>query len=381
MNSQNTNSSSELVLDRLAVGLEIITPKLVADNVSTNTITASTGDNIGLVLSPDGKFTIGDGATNSNPAITFDALGNATFNGKVKASEIEVGNLAGIQDITNQINQLSEGQLAFSLTASVINTLSGALTIAQSDIIKLQGDIALINTKVDGLTTSNLDLADRLGAIETILSANAFNALNSLNTNTLQVGGDANFAGLTIFSGGATFNGDIKIGGQAEFTVPPLYNKNSAGYALIKQGDRRARIEFSQPYIATPVVNTSVTFETTDNVDDTEANTLFSNDVRFIIVGKDQTGFTILLNKNAPRDVRFSWNALAVKDPSIFESVFEGLTIDPTPSTPDPIPTPDPTPNPDVVPDGADSPEATPDSQPDPNQPPAEAPASDQAVS
>jgi hypothetical protein len=75
-------------------------------------------------------------------------------------------------------------------------------------------------------------------------------------------------------------------------------------------------------------VNTSVTFETEDNVDDSTANQLFANDVRFIIVSKDQTGFTILLNKNAPRDIRFSWNALAVRDPKVFESVFEGLTID-----------------------------------------------------
>jgi hypothetical protein len=86
---------------------------------------------------------------------------------------------------------------------------------------------------------------------------------------------------------------------------------------------------FTQPYVATPIVNISMTFEVEDDIDDSEAAILFSDDIRFIILSKDQTGFTILLNKPATRDIRFSWNALSVKDPTIFESLVEGLVIEP----------------------------------------------------
>lgn len=387
--SNNMYLNSEILADRVSAGLEIITPKLIADNVSTNIITSSTGENIGLVISDSGKFTIGgtinrngDGTSSiTNPAITFDNLGNATFNGKITAKEIQVSDLSGIEDITNQINQLAEGQIAFNLTAQAMNALTGAITLAQTDITNIKNDISLTNQKVEGLTVLGADIDNRLKAIESVFASNSFNNLTSISTSALAVQGQAQFDGSSIF------NGEVKFGNQTEFNVPPLFNKNTAGYALIKQGDRRARIEFSQPYIATPVVNTSVTFETTDNVDDAEASTLFSNDVRFVIVGKDQTGFTILLNKNAPRDVRFSWNALAVKDPSIFESVFEGLIVEPTPISElpkeenpttgpncidpqildastntcvDPTPTPDETPASDPAP----NPEPTPDPAP-----------------
>lgn len=121
----------------------------------------------------------------------------------------------------------------------------------------------------------------------------------------------------------------ITISSPVEFVLPPVYNKDTAGYALIKQGDKRVRVTFAQSYVATPIVNVSMTFETEDDIDDDEAAILFSDDIRFIINSKDQTGFTILLNKSATRDIRFSWNALSVKDPTIFESLVEGLVIEP----------------------------------------------------
>ena len=90
----------DILADRIAAGLEVITPTLIADEVQTNIIRTSTGKNIGLVLGADGKFTIGgqttniitnpDGTTtttttNNPPAITFDSTGNANFAGKLTA--------------------------------------------------------------------------------------------------------------------------------------------------------------------------------------------------------------------------------------------------------------------------------------------------------
>lgn len=268
MNNQSTQAGSELILDRLAVGVEIITPKVVANELEVNTISTSTSGDIGLVLGSDGKFIVSSGdAQNTNPAITFDALGNATFAGKVTAGEIEVSNLPGIQSITDQINQLSEGQVAFTLTSQVINTLSSALTIAQADISKLNQDLEALESSVTGLVASGDDLESRINLVETFFATDESGNPTGIVTVGLSVNGNGKFTGQTEFDGlsfflnTTSFTGGVTFAGQTEFVVPPLYNKDSAGYALIKQGDRRAQITFDQPYIATPVVNTSVTFE------------------------------------------------------------------------------------------------------------------------
>ena len=377
---------SEVFTDRVVAGLEIITPKLIADNVSTNTISPSTGEDIGLILDVSGKFTIGTGPTSvtnpdgtvtiteSTPAIIFDSLGNATFAGTLTAKEIKIGDVSGITAITEQINTLAEGQEAFTLTAQVMNTLSSALTIAQADILKLQTDLTTANANIAGLTSAGVDTDTRLKIIENFLTKDENGVVNGFSINMLTITGDsafkgkAQFDGLSFFSNTTSFAGDVTFAGKTEFALPPLYNKDSAGYALVKQGDRRAKVVFANPYIATPVVNTSVTFEDTDNIGDAEAQTLFTDDIRFIIIGKDKTGFTILLNKQAPRDIRFSWNALSVKDPTIFESVFEGLIIDP--NTPPTDPNTPPT-DPNTPPTDPNTPPTDPNTPPtDPNTPP-----------
>lgn len=119
----------------------------------------------------------------------------------------------------------------------------------------------------------------------------------------------------------------IEIGSPVAFALPPLFSKDTAGFALIKEGDRRVRVTFETPYTITPVVAASVTYEATDNIDEATAEYLFSQNIQYIVTGKDQTGFTILINKTAPRTIRFSWVALGVKDAIVAESAVEGLII------------------------------------------------------
>jgi hypothetical protein len=343
---------SEITADRISAALEIITPTLITDTVATNTIKTSTGDTINLVLDDNGKFVIGkntttvnsDGITTTNttqPVITFDSLGNATFAGSVSAKEIKVGDISGIQAITDQINQLAEGQTAFTLTASAMNSLSQAVGKNQTDIVGLQAGVT-------GLQADLGTLADRVTALESLLSANAFDTLNSVSTASLSVTGDstflgqAQFNGLSFFNKETNFDGPVNFDQTTEFKLPPIFNKDTAGFALVKEGDRRVIVTFDQPYVSTPVVTASMTFETTDNIDDVTAQQLFGSDVQYIVVNKDNSGFTILLNKNAPQNIRFSWVALGVRDPAIFESLVEGLTITPLEETLPPTPIPPP---------------------------------------
>ncbi len=148
------------------------------------------------------------------------------------------------------------------------------------------------------------------------------------------------FNGLTFFNASSEFAKSVKFNDTVEFTVPPLFNSDTAGFAVIKAGSNRVDITFDKPYIATPVVNTTITFDKQKNADGSvttfDTASFFSDDIKSVVVDKDEKGFSIAINKITPTDLRFSWVALAVKNPKVFESVISGLVID---STTTPVPT------------------------------------------
>lgn len=268
--------AESLFTDRIAAGLEILTPSLYADDIYTKTITALEGDQISLVLGDRGQFVVKNDPS-KDAVITLDSLGNAVFAGKVTASEI--------------------------------------------DAAKITGFDALIS---------------RMTTLENLMQANAFDSLNSVTTTKLKVtgdsdfGGNSNFSGLTFFKNSSEFNADVVFASNSEFKLPPIFNKDTAGFAIIKQGDEKVRVQFDNPYVVTPVVTSSMAFDATDNIDESSAVDLFNNNILFAITGKDQSGFNIIINKKAPRNIRFSWMALGIRDPKVIESVFDGLTIDTT---------------------------------------------------
>jgi hypothetical protein len=273
--------AESIFTDRIAAGLEILTPSLYADDIYTKTITALEGDKISLVLGEKGQFIVKNDP-NKDAVITLDSLGNAVFAGKVTATEI--------------------------------------------DAAKITGFDALIS---------------RMTTIENLMQANAFDSLNSVTTAKFKSTGDSdfdgntNFNGLTFFKNTSEFNGDVVFASNSEFKLPPIFNKDTAGFAIIKQGDEKVRIQFDRPYVVTPVVTSSMAFDATDNIDESSAVDLFNENILFAITGKDQSGFNIIINKKAPRNIRFSWMALGIRDPKVIESVVDGLIIDPVVPTPE----------------------------------------------
>ncbi len=288
--------------DRIAAGLEILTPTLYADDIYTKTITALDEGNISLILGENGKFEVKKDAAGT-AVITLDSLGNAVFSGKVTAAEI--------------------------------------------DAAKITGFDALIA---------------RMTALETILQANAFDSLTSVTTQNLKATGDssfdgkAQFAGLSFFANTTTFDGSVVFGAPTEFSLPPIFNKDTAGFAVIKMGARKVDVVFEKPYIAQPVTSaslslediivpaTEVTPESIQALSDADAQAFLDQGISYIITNKTARGFTIRINKDAPRDIRFSWTAFASKDPAIFESVMSGLIVQPTPPTEETPPPPEESP-------------------------------------
>lgn len=160
---------------------------------------------------------------------------------------------------------------------------------------------------------------------------------------------ETTFGGLTYFNADVSFAQSIKFNGQAEFMVPPLFNSDTAGFAVIKAGDNKVDVIFDQAYLTQPIVTANITFENNGvKMTDQQIADFFGENIKSVIVNKNQNQFTIQINKIADEDIKFSWVALAVKDPKIFESVLSGLIIEPTTipvvSKNIPTPTPDTTP-------------------------------------
>ncbi|MDQ5922737.1 MAG: hypothetical protein QG644_445, partial [Patescibacteria group bacterium] len=390
-----TADFSEVLADRVSAGLEMITPTLIADNVSTNRITTSTGSDINVILGDDEKFIIGSSTSTTNedntitetitPTVTFDNLGNAIFAGTITADKISANEITGLSVITNQLSTLAD--TVTGLTGQAID-LSGIAVLAT--------DVATLKTSVDALNVSSLDATTRLSALEanagTLLITDAL-----LNTLTI--------SSITTISGGLVVDNIKSIGelvnitSDVEFFGTPYFTKDTAGFAVIEQGAKEVSVVFDKPYLAQPIVNATITLEDAVNEED-----VFNNDIRYVVTRKTPEGFTILLNKNATSDIRFSWSAFAVRDASVTFSIMPDIlppepdSIDSPPAdpTPEPTPTPDstgspqaeptplPNPEPDSTPTGDELPpesmpeEPAPEPQPEADQPSAEIPTGDE---
>ena len=138
---------------------------------------------------------------------------------------------------------------------------------------------------------------------DTSLKVNATTTLsNGLITNKILASGDI----LSIMS-------------DTDFVGRPYFTKDTGGSALIKKGSRSVDIKFDRDYIETPIVNATVAFNEV-STSDSESDSFFNNDIRFLITNRSTHGFTIKINKAASENISFNWTALAVKNAALFTS-------------------------------------------------------------
>ena len=216
--------------------------------------------------------------------------------------------------------------------------LSGRVPVKISDEngVVVAGDRLTVSGTLPGFAMKMTDSGQSIGVAIDDADSSSLTVMAFINL------GYQDFNGLTFQTNTQLFTTGFSFGGDVEFNLPPIFNKDTAGFARIKGGDRRVEINFENAYVVEPVVNVTLAFEEGDNITDQEAQIIFDADIKFLVVEKSQSGFTILINQNAPRDLRFSWSALAVRDANIFDSIFEGLIF--TPPAPSSSPTPSPVP-------------------------------------
>ncbi len=138
----------------------------------------------------------------------------------------------------------------------------------------------------------------------------------------LAVDGNTAFNGEATFGNLATFLNDLVIKGNVDAQGRITFNNDSGGFAVVSQGAKKVKINFKTAFKVAPVITASLFVDENSNAASLDAveQDLFSQGYNFILSDVGKTGFTIVLNKPAAQDVKFSWNAVSVESPNTIKS-------------------------------------------------------------
>ncbi|MFZ5845070.1 MAG: hypothetical protein ACOY0S_01230 [Patescibacteria group bacterium] len=273
-----SSTLSEVFTDRVTAGLEIISSKVLAGEVITDSL-EPVGKDLTVKLGKDEMFILAGGkeaSTSSQPVITFDNLGNAFFAGTVMADKIKSERIEGLEIFTSQISYLK----------------------SQNDSLNLKTEE--LNSQIAGIATSSagLDTDNRINLGQIVFESGQAN----LDLNVL---GKLIAGGSLIVEGGAEFKGEVKFAGK------PVFNRDTAGFAVIKKNGSRVEIKFEQEYKDMPVITVQRFQEAEKEVTESES--------KYTVASVSTRGFMIVLDKPAAADMKFSWLTLAVDQAKTFE--------------------------------------------------------------
>ncbi|MEK7602479.1 MAG: hypothetical protein AAB472_03265, partial [Patescibacteria group bacterium] len=331
---------SEIFTDRVVAGLEVITPRVVADTVETNRL---------ISVNEDGKIYIGGTATSTDTGspIVFDSAGNAFFAGTLTAANIEAQSIKGLEITAGRFTQLEEVFTGLASTSvSMLGSLEESIT---TNSLSVSGDVSIggvastselralkvIAGEIDSpllalLVASTTDLSSRMLALE---SAPTFGEL--LNApEGLSMGGMLTMQGaLTVDRIGSNTE-VLSFMNDVEFFGHPYFTTDTAGFALVKKGAREVHVAFAKEYLEKPIINITQVAQTGEGDTQSAAaiQALFDTHTRFLVAHASTSGFTIVLDKPAEQDTTFNWMAIAVKGARTVESEEVGQSdIEPLP--------------------------------------------------
>ncbi len=223
--------------------------------------------------------------------------------------------------------ELTSFDILASLMAKLPNLNSNNLSQINTDVVIANGEIVTPNVTTNALR------------------ANSFAAAAS--------GGGINVESSTVFRGGLTVDTIGSLGGlltfqsDIEFIGTPYLNQDTAGFAVIKTGASSVDITFANTYLVQPIVGTTISFEQSSDFSQVtdpaalevlkqqaiaDAQAFLGEGVSYVITNKTARGFTIVLNHNASKDLRFSWTAFAVKNANVFTSIDPSTITPPAPN-------------------------------------------------
>jgi hypothetical protein len=129
-----------------------------------------------------------------------------------------------------------------------------------------------------------------------------------------------------VFGKLATFFGETLFKENVSFEKAPTFGSNTAGFAVIEEGAQSVEVKFDEAYVKQPIITVSLVNNESPLIDGADKDlekdiqaveddfitTYFESDVKFVVTKKNAKGFTIVLNQKAPRELDFSWVAIAV---------------------------------------------------------------------
>ena len=248
------------------------------------------GSDLVINLNESGKLVIksrdSSNASSTEAAISFGNAGNAFFADKIQAGSIESPT---ITDINEWLAKL----------ASSTDEIRGQLASSTENISRLEIDLGELKDK---FTTLETNLAG-------VLEGNKGLQLDKLSL----LGGALEINKMSDSQSELAFMSDTVFFGRPYFTT------DTAGFAIIKQGQRSVDVTFEREYIEKPIVNSTITLD--ESSDPAIEEIILNGDIRYLVKRVSNKGFTILLDRPAPTDIQFSWTALAVKGAKTFTTI------------------------------------------------------------
>jgi len=322
-------AKSRVLMDQSLVGVVSTNPGYVLDDgtmTGLKVAVALAGRVPVNVSTINGPIHIGDYLTSSTiPGVAVKATGAGPVIGTAMEEDTD-SNMGDITQVTMFIkNTYYNGApangsgitLPGAEDASIIPTMLSGQTASVT--------AALTDLSTDGLATVSGDLRVKgNGLIEGVL-----HVADTLFANNFIANGVSDFFGNVIFHSGVTFDST------------PVFDSDTAGFAVITKGSNHVDVTFSKSYDNIPIINASITV---NPITPTPSETLSQQqgrevllekvalgNIHYIIMNRTTKGFTILLARPAKEDLSFSWVALAVNSPQIFQSKGSNIQM-PTPS-------------------------------------------------
>ncbi len=176
-----------------------------------------------------------------------------------------------------------------------------------------------LNRKVDSEIARPI-LADRIEGLDQTIFGSSESAV-------LQSRRNVNFLGFVEFLGKVFLKGEINLEGQI------VFNKDTAGIAVIPPVSKSVDVSFEREYANLPIVNISLRLG-----EATESGNI-ADDIKVAVSNITTKGFKIVLDQYTPREVRYNWMAVGVKDvtiqygKSLVPDAVPVINIDPIPSS------------------------------------------------
>lgn len=229
---------------------------------------------------------------------------------KIRADQIE-GLEFLVRGQTNSAVPINSTLTASVAGAQTTNTFTDELTVK--------------SLSIDGLAT----VSSTLRVKNNTLVEGVLNVIDTLTTKSLIVSKIADFFGLVIFHDDVSFQGR------------PTFNNDTAGLAIIKAGSDHVEVKFTKEYDEAPVVSANVVLDqVTKSPSQSDADQenrqkeleqkMLNNGISYLITRRTNRGFMIRLGKPMDHDITFSWTALSVEKPEVFENA--SYTPFPTPT-------------------------------------------------